>query len=67
MGYRTKFVYNNVMEQSPVNSFARFFFGFTLLILISFGVTFAVQHATAGEDAEAQQAAAAAAMLRQVK
>lgn len=55
------------MAPSPVNSFARFFFGFTLLISISFGVTYAVQKYASGQDAQQQQAAAAAAMLKQVK
>ncbi|MBI5457524.1 hypothetical protein HY971_02245 [Candidatus Kaiserbacteria bacterium] len=55
------------MALSPVNSFARFFFGFTLLISISFGVTYAVQKYASGQDAQQQQAAAAAAMLKQVK
>ena len=51
------------MNSSPVSSFTRFFFGFTLLISISFGVTFAVQKYTVGRDAGEQQAAAVAAML----
>jgi len=50
-----------------VSSFTRFFFGFTLLISISFGVTYAVQKFATGQDAARQQAAAAAAMLKQAK
>ena len=55
------------MQPSPLGSFTRFFFGFTLLISISFGVTYAVQMYTAGEDAQRQQAAAAEAMLKTLK
>jgi len=55
------------MAQSPIDSFARFFFGFTLLISISFGVTFAVQKYASGQSAQEQQAAAAAQMLEQLK
>ncbi len=55
------------MAPSPVSSFTKFLFGFTLLISISFGVTFAVQTYAAGQDAQKQQAAAAAAMLEQIK
>jgi len=55
------------MQQTPLGSFTRFLFGFTLLISISFGVTYAVQTYAAGQDAQKQQAAAAAAMLEQVK
>ena len=61
-------VYNyRDMDQTPVGSFTRFFFGFTLLITISFGLTFAVQKYAGGQDAERQQAAAAASMLSQVR
>lgn len=67
MGYRVKFVYNSPMQSSPLGSFTRFLFGFTLLISISFGVTFAVQKVAAGQDAAKQQAAAAAAMVKQIK
>jgi len=59
--------YNNCMQPSPLGSFTRFLFGFTLLISISFGVTFAVQTYATGQDAQKQQAAAAAAMLKQAK
>jgi len=55
------------MSPSPVGSFTRFFFGFTLLISISFGLTFAVQKYASGQDADRQQAAAAAAMLEHKK
>ncbi|MDO8576099.1 MAG: hypothetical protein Q7R90_02185 [bacterium] len=55
------------MLASPVGSFTKFLFGFTLLISISFGVTFAVQTYATGQDAEKQQAAAAAAMLEYKK
>ena len=55
------------MQSSPLGSFTRFLFGFTLLISISFGVTYAVQKYATGQDAAKQQAAAAAAMLKQVK
>ncbi|MEK7156741.1 MAG: hypothetical protein AAB790_02950, partial [Patescibacteria group bacterium] len=60
-------VYNNPMQSSPLSSFTRFLFGFTLLISISFGVTFAVQKYATGQDAAKQQAAAAAAMLEYKK
>ncbi len=53
------------MAPTPVGSFARFFFGFVLLISISFGLTFAVQKYATSQDAAKQQAAAAAAMLEQ--
>lgn len=56
-------VYNNRMQPTPLGSFTRFFFGFTLLISISFGVTFAVQKIVASQEASKQQAAAATAML----
>ena len=52
------------MQASPLGSFTRFFFGFTLLISISFGVTYAVQKYTTEQDAEQQQAAAVEAMLK---
>lgn len=55
------------MQQTPLGSFTRFLFGFTLLISISFGVTFAVQKYATGQDAQKQQAAAAAVMVKQVK
>ena len=55
------------MQQTPLGSFTRFLFGFTLLISISFGVTYAVQTYATGQDAERQQAAAAAVMLKQAK
>jgi len=55
------------MQPTPLSSFTRFFFGFTLLISISFGVTFAVQAYTSGQEGERQQAAAAAAMLEYKK
>ena len=55
------------MQSSPLGSFTRFLFGFTLLISISFGVTFAVQKYATGKDAAKQKAAAAAAMLKQAK
>lgn len=55
------------MQPTPLGSFTRFLFGFTLLISISFGVTFAVQKYAIGQSAEKQQAAAAAAMLKQIK
>jgi len=55
------------MSPSPVGSFTRFLFGFTLLISISFGVTYAVQKYATGQDAAKQQAAAVAAMLKQGK
>ncbi|MDO8514638.1 MAG: hypothetical protein Q7S50_03785 [bacterium] len=55
------------MEPTPASSFARFSFGFLLLISISFGVTFAVQKYATSQDAARQQAAAAAAMLEQEK
>lgn len=55
------------MSPSPLSGFTRFLFGFTLLISISFGVTYAVQKYTSGQDAEKQQAAAAATMLEYKK
>ena len=55
------------MAPSPVGSFTRFLFGFTLLISISFGVTFAVQKYASGQDAQKQQAAALSAMLEEAK
>ena len=45
----------------------RFVVGFTMLISISFGVTYAVQKYASGQDAQQQEAAAAAAMLVQIK
>ncbi len=55
------------MQPTPLGSFTRFLFGFTLLISISFGVTFAVQTYATEQDAAQQQAAAAAAMLEYKK
>jgi hypothetical protein len=50
------------MRISPVTSFLRFFFGFTLFISISFGITYAVNTYTT-THAQSQQAAVARARM----
>ena len=54
------------MNPTPFASFLRFLIGFMLFISISFGVTFAVNSYTSARD-EAQQAAAAEALMLQQK
>ena len=55
------------MAPSPLGSFTRFLFGFTVLISVSLGVTYAVQKYAVAQDAQKQQAAAVAEMLKQIK
>jgi hypothetical protein len=54
-----------MQDQSPVNSFLRFFASFVLLIGLSFGITFAVNSYTTKQDAAQAAAAAKALMLQQ--
>jgi hypothetical protein len=52
------------MQQSPTGSFLKFTFGFVTFLVLSFGLTLAVNGVTKSQDAQQAAAAAIALMLK---